>query len=210
MDVYHCLLQAYGEQHWWPADTPFEMMVGSILTQNTHWHQVEKSIARLKEAGRLSVDGIYTCELDELQALIRPSGFFRQKSLCLMKFSRFYRDHGEMIGLKRWPMRSLRCRLLDVDGIGPETADSMLLYALDHPVFVVDAYARRIFHRLGLLPLDVTDYHEVQSFIHQRVGLSVPLMQEFHALIVHQAKLHCSKKAACIDCPLQPHCISAA
>jgi endonuclease-3 related protein len=206
MDVYRQLLEAYGPQGWWPADTPFEVMVGAVLTQNTSWNNVEKAIDNLKRADMLSAEEIAEADTDALAELIRPSGFFRQKSLRLQEIARFFLSHGRTEGLKRWPTTSLRIRLLDVYGVGPETADSILLYALDKPVCVIDAYTLRIFHRLGLIP-EKMDYDKAQNFCHQRLAQTLPLLQEFHALIVEHAKRHCTKKPACEHCPLQARCV---
>jgi len=206
MDIYRQLLEAYGPQGWWPADSPFEVMVGAVLTQNTSWTNVEKAIDNLKRAEMLSPEEIANSDPDALAELIRPSGFFRQKSWRLQEIARFYLGHGRTEGLKRWPTTSLRIRLLEVYGVGPETADSILLYALDKPVCVIDAYTLRIFHRLGLLP-EKSDYETAQKYCHQRLSQSLPLLQEFHALIVEHAKRHCSKRPKCEGCPLQAHCV---
>jgi len=206
MDIYRQLLEAYGPQGWWPADSPFEVMVGAILTQNTSWTNVEKAIANLKQAGILDPEQLIKADVDELAELIRPSGYFRQKSLRLQELSRFYLTHGRTEGLRRWPTVSLRIRLLEVYGVGPETADSILLYALDKPVCVIDAYTLRIFHRLGLLP-EETSYDTAQNFCFQRLAHTLPLLKEFHALVVEHAKRHCGKRPLCEGCPLQPHCI---
>jgi len=150
MHIYRTLHQAYGPQHWWPADTPFEVMVGALLTQNTNWKNVEKAIAQLKHADLLHAASIISCPIARLEALIRPSGYFRQKAGRLQGLCRFYVRHGELAGLQNIPTDQLRHMLLELKGIGPETADSILLYALDRPLFVIDAYTRRIFARLGL------------------------------------------------------------
>jgi len=206
LQIYRKLLAAYGQRHWWPADTVFEVIVGAILTQNTRWENVEMSIANLKQADMLDAQRISKINQEQLEELIRPSGFFHQKSRYLQAMSLFYDHHGCESGLKKWSMSSLRKKLLTVRGIGPETADSILLYALDKPVFVVDAYTRRIFHRLGELPQDV-NYMNTQHYFHSRLPHSLPLFKEFHALIVEHAKQHCRAKPQCADCPLQPHCL---
>ena len=168
MEVYHTLLAHYGEQHWWPADSAFEMMVGAILTQNTNWNNVEKALANLREANVLNAGTLAACNRETLETWIRPAGFFRQKTERLFKLCMFYHEHNGIKGMKRWSMKILRRFLLDVHGIGPETADSILLYAIEKPVFVVDSYTKRIFHRLGILPKDMTKYDDVQHFFHQR------------------------------------------
>ncbi|MDQ6979124.1 MAG: endonuclease III domain-containing protein [Mariprofundaceae bacterium] len=207
MAGYQTLLAAYGEQHWWPADTAFEMMIGAILTQNTSWRQVETAIAQLKAADCLTPQAILACQPERLQALIRPSGFFRQKSERLVTISAFYLQHGGVDGLRPRPLATLRKMLLDLHGIGAETADCMLLYVLDKPVFVIDTYTRRLTHRLGWLPESVDAYDAVQAFFQQHLEASVPLFQEFHALIVQHAKQHCLKKPRCTACPLAEHCL---
>ncbi|ATX81694.1 DNA-3-methyladenine glycosylase III [Mariprofundus ferrinatatus] len=208
MQVYDTLFTAYGPQHWWPAEKPFEVMVGAILTQNTNWRNVEKAIANLKAEKMLDYASIASSNREKLAELIRPSGFFNQKSERLQQFSIFYMQHGKTGGLKKWPKSSLRKKLLGVPGIGPETADSILLYALDKPVFVVDAYTRRIFTRLGLLPEKI-DYDGIQVFFENRLTPALSLYQEYHALIVEHAKRHCQTKPLCEDCPLGNHCPTA-
>ncbi len=206
LQIYRQLLAAYGQRRWWPADTAFEVMVGAILTQNTRWENVEMAITNLKQADMLEAERIGNGDLEELEGYIRPSGFFRQKSRYLQAMSLFYHHHGCEFGLKKWPMYSLRKKLLAVRGIGPETADSMLLYALDKPIFVVDAYTRRIFNRLVHLPQHAS-YGDTQHYFHSRLPRSLPLFKEFHALIVEHAKQHCRVKPQCMDCPLRQHCL---
>ncbi len=205
MEVYHALLAHYGEQHWWPAESPFEMMVGAILTQNTNWNNVEKALDNLREANVLEADVLATCNRETLETWIRPAGFFRQKTERLFKLCMFYHEREGIKGMKRWPMKTLRHFLLDVHGIGPETADSILLYAIEKPIFVVDSYTKRIFHRLGILPERIQKYDDVQHFFHQRTANALSLYQQFHALIVIHAKDHCRKKPQCDACPLL-HC----
>jgi len=205
MEVYHALLAHYGEQQWWPADSAFEMMVGAILTQNTTWTNVEKALHNLRNANVLDADVLATCNRETLEAWIRPAGFFRQKTERLFKLCMFYHEHNGIKGMKRWSMKILRRFLLDVHGIGPETADSILLYAIEKPVFVVDSYTKRIFHRLGILPERIHKYDDVQHFFHQRTANALSLYQQFHALIVIHAKEHCRKTALCDGCPLL-HC----
>lgn len=208
LQIYEILLAAYGEQKWWPAEHPFEMMVGAILTQSTNWRSVEKAIYNLKEENMLDAAKIANCDIKKLSELIRPSGFYNQKSQRLKTFSSFYVKHGKVDGLKKWQKSILRNMLLSISGIGPETADSMLLYALEKPVFVVDAYTKRIFTRLGLLP-EKADYHTTQSYFEQRLTHALPLFQEYHALIVEHAKRHCRSKPLCLACPLYKQCAHA-
>jgi len=201
--IYRLLFDAYGAQHWWPADTSFEMMLGAILTQNTAWTNVEKAIANLKRADALDAQAILKMDEAQLRELIRPSGFFNQKAARLKIFSDFYLEHGGLEGLRQ--MDKPRAALLALHGIGPETADSMLLYALDEPVFVIDAYTRRIFARLGLTTPDVS-YHELQNLFHAQLPMEVPLFNDYHALIVQHAKQHCRVRPRCDGCPLHSGC----
>jgi endonuclease-3 related protein len=209
MEVYHRLHAHYGEQQWWPAETPFEMMVGAILTQNTRWENVEMAIDNLKAANMLNPESIISSDIEQLESLIRASGYFKQKARKLVEFSNFFLAHDGIRGLKRWPTQSLRARLLGVHGIGPETADAILLYALDKPVFVVDAYTKRIFSRLGLLDPSMP-YDDTQNYFVQRLPGLLQLFQEYHALIVEHAKCHCNSKQTCDDCPLFDACETAA
>ena len=207
--MYERLHAHHGDQNWWPAETPFEMMIGAILVQNTRWENVEMAIDNLKRDNMLNPESMLTCEPEQLEALIRPTGFYRQKARRLIEFSRFFASHNGTEGLKRWPTKALRARLLDLHGIGPETADSILLYALDKMVFVVDAYTKRLFSRLGILNANMS-YDDVQNYFIQRLPGLLQLYQEFHALIVQQGKLNCCSKPQCDDCPLFDLCISAA
>lgn len=203
LDVYQRLLAAYGPQHWWPADTPFEMMVGAILTQNTAWTNVEKAIAAMKSADALDARRILDMDASRLAGLIRPSGYFNQKAARLKGFSAFYLEHDGEAGIASLP--DPRAALLALNGIGPETADSILLYALHIPVFVVDAYTRRIFARLGLTNPDAS-YAGLQGFFHRQLEPDAPLFNEYHALIVHHAKRHCRSSPDCACCPLRRRC----
>ena len=202
--IHRLLLDAYGPQHWWPADTPFEMMVGAILTQNTAWTNVEKAIDNLKRADALDARAMLAISEIRLRELIRPSGFFNQKAARLRGFCTFYLDQGGEAGIAG--LDDPRDALLALHGIGPETADSMLLYALHTPVFVIDAYTRRIFTRLGLADPQVP-YEELQTFFHARLPLDAPLFNEYHALIVQHAKQHCRSKPRCEGCPLRHDCV---
>jgi len=208
MAIHDRLLRAYGPQGWWPADSSFEVMVGAVLTQNTRWENVEIAIAHLREAGMLDADRIAHADAERLAELIHPAGFYRQKSRYLCILARFVRESGGVDALRRTPTPRLRTRLLALTGIGPETADSILLYALDKPVFVVDAYTRRIFHRLGLLPANAS-YDETQALFENLLPRKLGLFREYHALIVAHAKRHCRKRPACAGCPLLDACAHA-
>ncbi len=196
LDIYHVLLAHYGPQHWWPGETPFEVMVGAILTQNTNWQNVEKAIVNLKKAGVLSAKAIHEMPEPELAELIRPSGYFNIKAKRLKAFIGYFmaRYGGSIKRMKGVDCGVLREEVLAVNGIGPETADSILLYALGCPTFVVDAYTKRIFSRHGFIP-ETADYHEVQKYFTDRLPKDVQLYNEYHALIVRLAKDKCLKKA---------------
>jgi len=204
-EIYKRLLSHYDAQHWWPADTAFEVMVGALLTQNTNWRNVEKAIDQLKSADMLNAQKIIACDINHLESLIRPSGFFRQKAARLKNLCQFYIQHGGVEGLQQQELRPLRTMLLQLNGIGPETADSILLYALSMPIFVVDAYTRRIFSRLGLIA-PTADYDSIQQYFHLRLERNSRLFNEYHALIVTHAKQHCRLQPDCQDCPLAYHC----
>jgi endonuclease III related protein len=161
---YRVLYDAWGAQHWWPAETQFEVIVGAYLTQNTAWTNVERALANLRKAGLLTMEGIRRVKLARLERLIRPSGYFRQKAARLKTFVAFVdqRYDGSLNSLFSQPTEKLRDELLSLNGVGPETADSILLYAGNHPVFVVDAYTRRILDRHGILPASAK-YEEIRD-----------------------------------------------
>ncbi len=203
LGLYRALLGALGPSRWWPGETPFEVAVGAILTQNTNWKNVEKAIANLKAAGALTAQGLRALPLAQVEELIRPAGYFRVKTRRLADFLEFLeREAGlDMEALARQNLEQLRPKLLAVRGIGPETADSILLYALGKPTFVVDAYTVRMFSRHGLIPED-THYHEVQDIIQAALPCAVSDYNEFHALIVRGAKEWCRKTGPlCAVCP---------
>lgn len=204
LQYYQTLHSALGPQSWWPARTPFEVIVGAILTQNTSWTNVERAIARLRAARLLTPRAILRAPLPRLARLIRSSGYFRQKAKKLKAFALFLRDDsgGSLARMFRRPTAELREKLLAVHGIGPETADSILLYAGKHPVFVVDAYTRRMLERHGhAAPGD--DYEAIQERFEHNLPRQVVLYNEYHALIVHTGKEWCRSKAPrCEQCPL--------
>lgn len=201
--TFHKLYNYFGPQHWWPAKTPFEVMIGAILTQNTNWGNVERAIANLRAAEVLTPQRIYSTTLQRLRRLIRPAGFYNQKARRLKAFSRFLIDrYGESIAkMRREETTKLRGELLALDGIGPETADSILLYALGKPVFVIDAYTRRVFSRHGFLS-EKHGYSDWQEFFEGSLPRDVSLYNEYHALIVKLAKTFCRKRPNCDECPL--------
>ncbi len=179
---YRTLQRAWGPQHWWPARTHFEVIVGAYLTQNTAWTNVEKALANLRAARLLSVDGIRRVRLRELERLLRPSGYFRQKAKRLKQFIEFLdRNHaGSLTRLFTQPTPKLREELLALNGVGPETADSILLYAGNHPVFVVDTYTRRILGRHGILP-EGSSYEEVRGLFERALP---PVVGEKNAFVL--------------------------
>ncbi|HQB94676.1 MAG TPA: endonuclease III domain-containing protein [Candidatus Omnitrophota bacterium] len=202
--VYQRLRDRFGHQRWWPADTPFEVMIGAILTQNTAWTNVEKAILNLKRAGRLSFRGINHMTRRQLARLIRPAGYFNIKADRIKHFVRFLgREYGgNFRKMRREPVAVLREKLLRVKGIGPETADSILLYALGKRSFVIDAYTRRIFSRHGLMAGD-RDYHEWKDLFEKALPPSRAVYNDFHAQIVYLAKHFCRTVPVCGGCPLQ-------
>lgn len=203
---YEAMSGAMGPMRWWPAQTPFEVIVGAILTQSTAWGNVERAIANLRSAGMLTPAAILRVPLPRLAALVRPSGYFRQKAKKLKAFVRFLQDEyrGSLKRMFHTPTLELREKLLSVHGIGPETADSILLYAGNHPVFVVDAYTHRILGRHGITD-GKPDYEKVRAFIESSIPRRPALFNEFHALIVNTGKNWCRKSAPrCEECPLRP------
>jgi endonuclease-3 related protein len=206
--VFDRLLKCFGPQSWWPADDRFEMMVGAVLTQNTAWRNVEMSIAALRRADVLSPQALWRLPESQLQTLIRSSGFFQRKSRCLKNLARVicgpYR--GRIDAFLSGDLLAVRQRLLDLPGIGPETADCILLYAAHLPIFVVDAYTRRIFTRLGLLDVRAS-YDLIQEYAMCRLPADHTLFNEFHALLVALAKECCRRRNPfCKDCPLSDLC----
>jgi endonuclease-3 related protein len=203
--VYRKLAQNFGPQHWWPAKSPFEVMVGAVLTQNTNWSNVEKAIANLKKAKVLTPEKLYKLPTARLAKLIRPAGYYNIKAQRLRNFLKFFfHTYGGKIGrMALGDLTELRQQLLSVCGIGPETADSILLYALDKPIFVVDAYTKRILSRHKLVK-DGSDYHQVQDLFMHNLKTDVRLFNEYHALLVKLGKDFCRKNnPRCSECPLR-------
>ena len=203
LEIYDLLLARYGHRHWWPAETPFEVCVGAILTQNTNWGNVEKAIANLKRDGLLSPEALRDVPVAVLADVIRPSGFFNVKSIRLKAFVAHLFDHhgGSLERMFAGEWRKLREELLGVPGIGRETCDSILLYAGGKPSFVVDAYTKRLFSALGLVS-EKADYETVRSLFMDNLPADHRLYNEYHALIVHHGKEHCRKRPRCAGCPL--------
>lgn len=206
MAIYRALYRAYGPQHWWPGDTPFEVMVGAVLTQNTAWTNVEKAITNLKRERLLTPARLEGVPAARLARLIRPSGYYNIKAKRLKHLLHFLqgRYSGSLKKMFSDDPGALRRNLLTVNGVGQETADSILLYAGGLPFFVVDAYTNRIFGRHGLIP-PASQYHHVQELIMRNLRRDPRLFNEYHALIVRTAKEHCRKRAPlCSECPLKP------
>jgi endonuclease-3 related protein len=204
-EYYNTLFRALGPQNWWPARTPFEVIVGAILTQNTAWTNVQKAMANLRRERLLTPAALERVPQTKLARLIRSSGYFRQKAKKLKAFVRFLRSEyaGSLARMFRAPTAELREKLLAVHGIGPETADSILLYAARHPVFVVDAYTKRILTRHGLAP-PKAGYEELRALFEKTLPRDVQLYNEFHGLIVMTGKHWCrTKNPLCHACPLQ-------
>jgi endonuclease III related protein len=208
MEVFEALFKRYGALNWWPAETPFEVCVGAILTQNTNWVNVEKAVVNLKRAGVLSAEALHEMEKERLAELIRPSGFFNVKSDRLKEFVGWMLDrYGSLDAMFNGEWQPLREELLAVRGIGRETCDSILLYAGDKPSFVVDAYTRRLFSRLGLVG-ESAGYEELRALFMNALPHDRALFNEYHALIVEHCKRHCRKKPLCEGCPLKGLCLN--
>lgn len=208
--IYQRLLTRYSPQRWWPAETKFEMMVGAVLTQSAAWVNVEKAISNLKSAGALSPEPLRRMEIAELARLVYPSGYFNAKAYKLCALADWLgRYNDELTAFDTRDTACLRRELLQVHGIGPETADSILLYALERPVFVIDAYTRRVFSRLGIAPVRDT-YSDWQEMFSACLPAEVPLFNEYHALIVRHAKEFCRKVPLCNECLFEAECRYAA
>ena len=205
IDIYRCLLNFFGPQHWWPGESPFEVMIGAVLTQNTNWKNVERAIRNLRKSDLLDPYGLFEVTLDELEELIQPAGYFRVKARRLHSLLEFFigRYGGSVEAMSRTSLPDLRRELLAVYGIGPETADSILLYAVGLPIFVVDAYTHRVFARHGWINFDA-DYHQIQDYVQGDLPQDVPMYNEFHALLVRVGKNYCRKtNPKCAECPLR-------
>ena len=209
--MHDCLVEAYGPQYWWPAETSFEVILGAYLTQNTAWKAVERSLDNLRQAGALTLNGLRGLALGDLQSLIRPSGFHTRKAPALKAFVAMLDEEfaGSLETLAATPTDTLRRRLLALPGVGPETADAILLYALNHPVPVADEYLRRIAerHRLFASAPAHKSYNSLadltrQAFASAPIASHPRLFNEFHALTVAVGKAHCGRTALCTGCPL--------
>lgn len=208
MAFYDAMFEAYGRQNWWPGETPTEVIVGAILTQNTAWKNVERAILNLENAGALDWAVLRDLADEDLAALIRPAGTFNVKTKRLKAFTRWLwsRYDGDLDRMTATPRHTLREELLAIPGIGRETADAILLYAAGLPSFVVDAYTARILRRHGLIDEDA-DYETIKELFESYLDEDVPLYNEYHALLVQVGKTHCRPKPRCEGCPLErfPH-----
>lgn len=203
MEIYEVLNGYFGDLHWWPADSPFEVIVGAILTQNTAWTNVEKAIQSLRRNRLLDPVALFSLPEEELADIIRPSGYYRLKASRLKSFIQFLIKEysGNIDAMQDEDLFRLRRKLLGIKGIGPETADSILLYAFRKPIFVSDAYTKRIFVRHGIIG-DDAGYDSIQSMIMEHLPHDISLFSQFHALIVNTGKSFCRKEPRCMQCPL--------
>ncbi|MFC1904667.1 endonuclease III domain-containing protein [Chloroflexota bacterium] len=207
LNIYHRLMDYYGPQHWWPAQESFEVIVGAILTQSAAWLNVEKAIANLRAAKTLSPEALRELSNAELAMLIRPCGYYNAKALKLKALAhwlgKYYNDSLDRLFASN--IEHLRQQLLSVHGIGQETADSIILYAADKPIFVIDAYTRRIISRLGLAP-ESNSYSVYQALFMDNLPVDAGLFNEYHALLVCLAKETCRKRPLCQQCCLDNIC----
>jgi len=204
MPFYEALMGAYGPRNWWPARTPLEVVVGAILTQNTAWRNVERAIERLRAAGALDWSVLHAMDAGDLAELIRSAGTYKVKAQRLKNFVSFLfeRYGGDLAGMDAVPTPRLREELLSISGIGRETADAILLYALGRPSFVVDAYTRRVLVRHRLIDPDL-DYEEIKAVFEDALPADSALYNEYHALLVEVGKQQCRTRARCQGCPLE-------
>ena len=207
LNIYRQLMACYGPQHWWPAEEPFEVIVGAILTQSAAWGNVEKAIANLKSDGALSSKALRRLPLSEIAGLIHPCGYYNAKAQKLKAFANWLGEHfnDDLSELFVSDIGYLRQQLLSIHGVGQETADSIILYAADKPIFVIDAYTRRIVSRVGLAP-DNDEYTAYQSLFMNNLPTDVRLFNEYHALLVCLAKNVCRTRPLCQQCCLDNIC----
>lgn len=204
IEIYDLLYDRYGPQHWWPGETRDEIIIGAILTQNTNWKNVEKAIENLKINNLFTLENLAKADIPTIAQSIRPSGYYNQKALRLQEIAQHLLKNG-MQSFCVLTINEMRAELLGLKGIGPETADSILLYAFEKPVFVIDAYTKRIFQRLGFFPENIS-YDQAQNFFMDNLQKNVELYNEFHALIVRHAKECCQKNPRCLKCVLLKRC----
>jgi len=204
LDIYARLLAAFGPQHWWPGESPFEVAVGAVLTQNTAWRNVEQAIDNLRRAGCLALEPLLALSHTALAELLRPAGYYNVKARRLRNLLLFLDGHGgDLEGYLAGDLATRRAELLTVNGLGPETVDSILLYAGHRPTFVCDAYTRRLLTRHGLIH-EGAGYEEMRALFMEHLPEEVPLYNEYHALIVRTGHHHCKPAPRCDGCPLAP------
>ena len=203
-EAYERLQNAFGPQHWWPGDSPLEIIVGAVLTQNTSWKNVERALENLRDAGLLDVQALHQTPADELADFVRPSGYFRLKAGRLKNVIKFIVEHydGNLDAMFARPLDELRAELLGIKGVGPETADSILLYAGGRPTFVVDTYTARLLKRHAWIEWEA-DYHAIKEHFESQLDHDAALFNEYHALIVAVGKQYCRKTPRCEECPLR-------
>ncbi len=203
--AFELLAAHFGPQRWWPGDTPFEVVVGAILTQNTNWTNVERALQQLREASLLELEAVEALPVAELAELIRPAGYYRLKAQRLKNFVGCVTTQfeGSLERLFEQSLDDLRESLLSINGIGPETADSIMLYAAKKPIFVVDTYTSRVLKRHGWIDFEA-DYFAIQGYFHDQLPADTGLFNEYHALLVKVGKEHCGPRPRCEGCPLAP------
>ncbi len=207
LTLYHQLRTAYGPQpDWWPGENAFEIAIGAILTQNTRWQNAAKALANLKQAGLTDSSALLNTPPTLLAAHLKPAGYYNIKTQRLLHLCRYLETRGGITALQALPLTTARTGLLSVNGIGPETADDILLYALNQPVFIIDLYTRRLLARYGLANGD-EPYDQLRIYMEQHLPAQTALYQEYHALIVHHAQHSCKKQPHCSQCALQAHCV---
>ncbi len=205
--LYLTMKSRFGFLNWWPGETKDEIVIGAILTQNTSWKNVEKAIKNLKEENVLSISKIAACKTAYLEELIRPSGFYKQKASRLKGFaSHVIKRYGTLDKMFRKNEKELRKELLSLNGIGNETADSIILYAAEKPVFVIDAYTKRIMGRVYGFKEKELEYQNLQKLIQEKIQTDVTLYKDFHAQFVELAKNYCKKEPLCENCPINKNC----
>ena len=207
-DIYAHLLRSFGPKHWWPAETRDEVIIGAILTQSVAWKNVKIAINNLKYHNLLTLEAVYKADISEIAPLIKPTRFYNQKAKKLKAFTEFLfsRYGGSLDAMFSKELEELRKELLTVNGLGEETVDSILLYAGGKCIFVIDAYTKRIFSRLGLTD-EKWSYREYQRFFMERLDKDVELYNDFHAQIVHLGHVYCKKnESECVKCPLSSIC----
>ena len=211
-EVYQRLFARYGPQGWWPGDGPLDVVIGAILTQAAAWTNVERAIAGLKQAECWTLGAIHAKPIDELAAIIRPSGYFNAKARKLKAFAAHVVEHydGSLTVFLGQDLGPLREELLSIHGIGQETADDILVYAADKPSFVIDSYTRRILTRMQLIPHDATGYETCQALFHENLPADARLFNEYHALLDQHAKAACTKVPQCSGCALEDICATGA